>query len=132
MIEIEVRISREVDLSGSESAVEAACAAEGLRVARKRTLATYPGSVHWHVKRGNASGTLEITVWPKGRRVWLKVHAGRRASWIDEVTDRLRNRLETDIATRESGGEAESRQARGRQERALRQPPWSAHGGPRE
>jgi hypothetical protein len=99
VIEIEVHIPPDVELSGSESVVEAACAAEGLRVARKTTLATYPGSVHWHVKRGNAAGTLEITVWPRGRRAWLKVQAGRRAPWIDETMDRLRNRLEAGMAT---------------------------------
>jgi hypothetical protein len=42
---------------------------------------------------------LEITVWPKGRRVWLKVQAGRRAPWIEEVIERVRDRVEAEFAT---------------------------------
>jgi hypothetical protein len=98
VIEVEVKVPSAADLSGGESIVEAACAAEGLRIARKTTLATYPGSVHWHVKRGNGAGTLEITVWPGRRRVWLKVQAGRRAPWIDEMVDHTRDRLEAGFA----------------------------------
>ena len=97
MILTEVAVPPEVDLGRCEQVVESACAAEGLRVARKATLATYPGSIHWHVKRGNESGTLEITVWPEGRRVWLKVQAGRAAPWIEVATARLKARLEEDL-----------------------------------
>ncbi len=57
----------------------------GLTTTLKDTLATYPGSVHWHLKQGRASGVLEITYWPSAQRVWLPVHRNRRAAWIDEV-----------------------------------------------
>jgi hypothetical protein len=63
--------------------IERAIAAAGLRIAMKGTLRTYPGSTHWHLKCGRETGTLELTMWPAGSRVWCSVQAGRRAAWID-------------------------------------------------
>jgi hypothetical protein len=36
------------------AAVERACSAIGLAVTLRGTLAAYPGSTHWHVKKDNA------------------------------------------------------------------------------
>ena len=55
----------------------------GLRVAMKGTLAAHKGCVHWHLKRGKERGTLEVTLWPAQRRVWLSVHANRGAEWVE-------------------------------------------------
>jgi hypothetical protein len=41
--------------------------------------------MHWHYKRGRQRGTLEITLWPLGRRAWFAVHANRGAAWIDDA-----------------------------------------------
>jgi hypothetical protein len=65
--------------------IEAACAAHGLTCALHGTLRAYPGCMHWHYKRGRQSGTLEITLWPRGRRAWFAVHTNRGAAWIDDA-----------------------------------------------
>ncbi len=69
--------------------IDACIAAVDLTTTLRDTLATYPGSVHWHLKQGRASGVLEMTYWPRERRVWFSVHRNRRASWIDEVEPKL-------------------------------------------
>jgi hypothetical protein len=64
-------------------AVEAAAASLGLRIALRTSTRTYPGSTHWHFKKsGEPRGTLELTYWPKTKRLWAKVHRGRHARWI--------------------------------------------------
>jgi hypothetical protein len=60
-----------------------------LRVTLSGGLSRYPGSRHWHFKQGNARGTLELTVWEQGRRVWIGVQSGRGADWTDEKADSL-------------------------------------------
>ncbi len=70
---------------GMEGQVERAAEALGLTVTMKGTLKSYPGSIHWHFKRGGAKGVLEITVWPKQSRAWIAVQDGRKAEWIEEV-----------------------------------------------
>jgi hypothetical protein len=75
-------------------AVEEAVTSEGLHVTTIGTLRTYPGSTHWHVKPiDGGRGTLEITLWPAGRRLWIKIQAGRRAPWIGVVLPRLQRRI---------------------------------------
>jgi len=69
--------------------IEAAFAAAGLRVTLRGTLRSYPGSIHWHLKRGRDAGTLEVTFWPRQRRLWLTIHEGRGAPWMDEAGARL-------------------------------------------
>jgi hypothetical protein len=54
----------------------------GLRSTLKGTLRAFPGCVHWHFKKGRASGTLELTMWPAEKRIWFSVQRGRRAAWI--------------------------------------------------
>ena len=76
-----------------EAIVEAACAAEGLRLTLKDTLAKYPGCVHWHFQKGTQRGTLEITWWEKRRRLWFKVAAGRRGEWMEATIPRLESML---------------------------------------
>jgi hypothetical protein len=80
-----IDVSTSFDWAESEDEVERCCLAAGLRVSLKATLAKYPGCVHWHFKRGDEPGTLEITVWPTGRRAWCSVQSGRRAAWIDRI-----------------------------------------------
>ncbi len=50
-------------------------------------LRTFPGSLHWHLRRSGISGTLELTVWPAQRRIWMSRRANRDAPWIGELPD---------------------------------------------
>ena len=73
--------------SGSDDAivraVEDSAAQVGLTVTLRTTTSTYPGSVHWHFKKPDERrGTLELTYWPKNKRLWAKIQSGRKADWI--------------------------------------------------
>ena len=69
MREVEVTIAPDARLDNGEAVIEAACAAEGLRLTLKGTLKQYPGRVHWHYKRGKEAGTLESMPKLEGRRM---------------------------------------------------------------
>jgi hypothetical protein len=94
MREIEVAVAADARLDGAEVVIEAACAAEGLRLTLKGTLKAYPGCVHWHYKLGKEAGTLEITLWAAKRRIWFKVNAGRHGGWIEGMIERLKMKIE--------------------------------------
>src|SRR5437870_4197182 len=83
MIECPVPVPAAAAAAGVAALVDAACDATGLTVTLRGTLRQYPGSVHWHCKRGQVRGTLEVTWWPAGRRLWLSVQAGRQGEWTD-------------------------------------------------
>ena len=93
MIEIELSPPHHTKTANVEGVVERACAAEGLILTLKGTLASYPGCVHWHYKRGKERGTLEITWWESKRRLWFKVAAGRRGEWIEPTMEKLKKQL---------------------------------------
>lgn len=61
----------------------------------KTSLASYPGSIHWHYKQPKQKGTLEITLDPATHRLWATVQAGRRAPWIDAELPLLRRAIES-------------------------------------
>jgi hypothetical protein len=94
MVEVEIRVPPGVDWEHAEQSVEGLCAAEGLAAALKATLVRYPGSVHWHFKRAQEPGTLEITLWESAHRIWFSTRAGRAAPWIDDAMSRLRGELD--------------------------------------
>jgi hypothetical protein len=94
MERVEVTVGRSVSAERIVSIVEATLVAEDLRIRMRGTLRTYPGSVHWHLEQPGARGTIEVTWWPNAGRLWLAVHAGRRASWIEAALPRLQERLE--------------------------------------
>jgi hypothetical protein len=85
----EVPIPDSADLSRAESPIERCFADVGLDVTLKGALAAHKGSIHWHLKHGKERGTLEATLWPARRRLWLSVHANRGGEWVDEVLRRL-------------------------------------------
>lgn len=70
----------------------------GLMIASRSTLAMYPGSVHWHVKKPSHTGTLEITWWPMERRLWLSVHANRSGDWVDNAVMRVKEELSSRLS----------------------------------
>jgi len=84
MKEIEFKVPRDCDLSCADALIEKTCATRGLELAMKGSLAKYPGCTHWHFKRPNQKGTLELTLHRAERRIWAKVQEGRNAPWIDE------------------------------------------------
>lgn len=77
------------------SVIERTILGLGLNVMMRGTLKTFPGSTHWHTKRGRGRGTLEITWWPTERKLWIKIQAGRTAAWIEEIAPRLKNQVES-------------------------------------
>ena len=94
MVELEVRLPSGADFVRTVDAVEACAARLRLLTRMKGTLAGFPGCVHWHFKRGRERGTLEVTWWPRERRLWLSVQAGRTAGWIEATAADLRAALE--------------------------------------
>ncbi|MGA2229927.1 MAG: hypothetical protein ABSH22_03285 [Tepidisphaeraceae bacterium] len=78
-------------------AIDMAAIEIGLSVTLRAELKSFPGSTHWHVKQGRQPGTLEITWWPKERKMWIKVQAGRTAPWIDEIAPRLKRKIESHL-----------------------------------
>ena len=95
MTELEFTVPPGCNLSGAAVLIEKACLGCGLRVSTRATLQSDPGCIHWHVKRGIQSGTLEVTLWEAKRRVWASVQDGRRAAWIDEALLQVRDAVET-------------------------------------
>jgi hypothetical protein len=73
--------------------LERTCVAAGLRVSMRATLLAFPGSVHWHFKKGHQRGVLELTYWPARRRAWFSIHADRRAPWITPTVAAIRRSL---------------------------------------
>lgn len=73
--------------------IDAAIVQADLRVTMRGTLKSFPGSTHWHLKSGKASGTLEITYWPAERRAWFSIQAGRAAEWIDGKLEELQRAI---------------------------------------
>ncbi len=56
-----------------------------LVVTMRGTLRKYPGSLHWHLKKGTLAGVLEVTVWPSESRAWVSNQSGRQGDWIAEA-----------------------------------------------
>jgi hypothetical protein len=83
MIEVEVPLPSGRPSLPVVDLIERVCTTAGMHLSLKGTLAGYPGSVHWHFKKGKQRGTLELTWWEQENRLWFKVAAGRRGDWID-------------------------------------------------
>lgn len=72
-----------------------------LTIHRKTTLASYKGSVHYHLVKPGEKGVLEITFWPKQPRLWLDIASNRQALWnhamIEEISSVLAEKLDGDV-----------------------------------
>jgi hypothetical protein len=97
MIETDLSLNATKRDSQIIRAVERAAAAEGLIQTLKGTLVKYPGCIHWHYKKGKQPGTLEITWFPRERRLWFKIAHNRNNAWIDEAVPRLRRAIESNM-----------------------------------
>jgi len=75
MLDLEVGLSnvRPEAFTRLDEAIDALCRSHCLSVTMKSTLAKYPGSIHWHIKKERERGTLEATSWPAKCRVWFSM-----------------------------------------------------------
>lgn len=73
-----------------------------LKITQKTTLLSKKGSIHWHLKKGNEKGVLEVTYWMSQDKLWLEVHDNRRAEWNEKVIVTLANEM-----TRVFGGKVQ-------------------------
>jgi len=90
MQELDIPIHDWADTDRIARHVEAVIEKHELLLTMKGTLKRYPGCTHWHFKNGRLPGTLELTLWPEKRRLWINVQSGRAAPWIDELLPALR------------------------------------------
>ena len=102
MQQVEFTVPSQADLTKTDALVERVCAAHGLHAALKGTLATYPGSIHWHYKKPKQKGTLELTLLRADRRIWASIHSNRGAPWIEASLSQLRAGIERALR---AGGE---------------------------
>lgn len=100
MTEIEIPLPGDVDCELLSETIEEICIASNLRVTLKASLSKCPGSTHWHFKRGNENGTLEITLWPSQHRAWFSIHDGRARAWIREKVASLQGSFQNQFASR--------------------------------
>jgi|SRR5215207_5388237 len=97
MIEVELPVHPSVRSEHIIEVVENVCISHDLICARKGTLASYPGSIHWHFKMGTQKGTLEITWWEAKNRLWLKVAKGRMGNWMTENITMFKKKIENSL-----------------------------------
>lgn len=102
MIEIEITVPLQANLSRAEQIIEQRCIAESLSLSLKGSLAKYTGCIHWHFKRDGQRGTLEITLWANVHRIWFSIHTGRTGDWIEATVARLKEDLERELSMRTS------------------------------
>lgn len=94
----EMKVAAGISAAKVNEIVERICAEEGLAQTMKDTLATYPGSIHWHYKRNQKQpGVLEITYWPVRDRLWVSAHQNRLVDWIETVANSLGSKFEAEL-----------------------------------
>ena len=97
MYKVEIHLPERSPVFQCEQAIESAAVSQNLTPTLKSTLQQYPGCIHWHYKRGNIRGVLEITLWPQEARAWISVHDNRQADWIDSVIPNLKIQIERSL-----------------------------------
>ena len=97
MQEFEFQVPPFGPLAHLDSLVESVCIAEGIEVGMKDTLASFPGSIHWHFKKRGARGTLEITFYPRARRLWASIQISRRGDWIEPTLTKIKAQIESSL-----------------------------------
>jgi hypothetical protein len=97
MNEVEIQTPPAIQSDVLIRQVEQVCADNELTLTLKGTLLTYPGCVHWHFKKHNLTGTLEITWWENEHRLWFKVADHRKGTWIEEGLPVLKKKIEQSL-----------------------------------
>jgi hypothetical protein len=98
MEEIEVAVSPMGKEEQLVALIEEAAENNGLQIRMRGSLRTYSGSKQWHFQKPGERGTLEVTLWPAGNRVWFSVQAGRRAVWIAEILPLMKAWIERHLS----------------------------------
>ncbi|MDN4593723.1 hypothetical protein [Polycladomyces subterraneus] len=91
----ELEVPANCNFDHAKKVIEQCCREEGLQITLTGSLSSYPGSTHWHFKKGRERGTLEVTIWPIKNRIWFSVQKGRTSEWIEEVIQRLKHSIES-------------------------------------
>lgn len=102
----DIDLPRALRLEAVAVLVEEAVDAAGLRVAQRGTLAAYPGSVFWRLRRGQDKGALEVTLLNRERRLTLSAPPNRAADWTEAALEALSDDLRQRIAEKHGGGDA--------------------------
>ncbi|MEM9432360.1 MAG: hypothetical protein AAGA12_00450 [Pseudomonadota bacterium] len=103
MTEYEITVSNRQDGSAVAAVVNDVCMQEGLVLQMKTSLKKYPGCTHWHFKRPDARGIVEVTWWPEATeksasRLWLSIHGNRQADWTFELMPKLKALIERQLS----------------------------------
>ena len=77
----------DIDVDESARAILNACRRGGLVVRDLGCLKMHPGSRHWHVRRPEGPGTLEVT--EHGGRVWITVKPRWDGGWASSLARKL-------------------------------------------
>ncbi len=104
MDNVDVTLPDNVDLDLVPQVVEDVCACVELDQTLKTTLKKFPGCLHWHFKRSQEKGILEVTWWPRATddqssRLWLSVHGNRTADWIEQIKPQVKATIEERLAS---------------------------------
>ena len=102
MREIDINLPELLHVDAVVPAVEGVASDASLQVTMKGTLKKFPGCVHWHFKRKNDPGILEMTWWysddeNRSPRLWLSIHNNRNADWMLELMPILKRQLEAQL-----------------------------------
>lgn len=102
MTEININSPAIIDAEVVITTVERTSAEEALHITMKSALKKFPGCTHWHFKRQDERGILEVTWWPADHRkrtprLWLSIHNNRKADWMLEAIPRLREKIEAQL-----------------------------------
>lgn len=97
MIGLELQTPDHIDTDVVVRVVEHVCMDNLLICTLKGTLAGYPGSIHWHLKKGIQKGVLEITWWETEHCLWFKVSENRTGQWIEDSIPRLKQQIEASL-----------------------------------
>jgi hypothetical protein len=100
MQEFKFSVPAHCNLADAAGLIERVYAKHSLIAALKGSLTRYPGSIHWHCRRPNEKGVLELTLWPRGARLWAQVQDGRKAPWIDHLLPQVQAELEQGLRSR--------------------------------
>ncbi|MEP6756710.1 MAG: hypothetical protein ABJA67_14485 [Chthonomonadales bacterium] len=88
MVEIELPYPESVEF------VEACFENLELQISMRAELKTFPGSMHWHLKKPRQTGKLEVTLWPRENRLWISYHDNRVGDgWVVQTARELTGQL---------------------------------------
>ena len=76
------------------AAIEKVCTGMNLRKTMKGSLKSLSENIHWHYKRRNEKGVLEITFLIQSGKIILSNKKNREAEWIKDAMKELKEKLE--------------------------------------